>query len=51
MLEVADKLIDRLGDPASGVPAVDAARLRRFTLTERDALVRILRQRRGELAG
>jgi hypothetical protein len=51
MLEVADKLIDRLGDPASGVPAVDAARLRRFTLTERDALVRILRQRRGELEG
>ena len=51
MLEVADKLIDRLGDPTSGVPAVDAARLRRFTLTERDALVRILRQRRGELAG
>jgi aminopeptidase N len=49
MLEVADKLIDRLGDPTSGVPAVDAARLRRFTLTERDALVRILRQRRGEL--
>jgi aminopeptidase N len=51
MLEVADKLIGRLGDPTSGVPAVDAARLRRFTLTERDALVRILRQRRGELAG
>jgi aminopeptidase N len=51
MLEVADKLIERLGDPTSGVPAVDAARLRRFTLTERDALVRILRQRRGELAG
>ena len=51
MLEVADKLIDRLCDPTSGVPAVDAARLRRFTLTERDALVRILRQRRGELAG
>jgi hypothetical protein len=51
MLEVADKLIDRLGDPKSGVPAVDAARLRRFTLTERDALVRILRQRRGELEG
>jgi len=51
MLEVADQLIDRLGDPTSGVPAVDAARLRRFTLTERDALVRILRQRRGELAG
>ncbi len=49
MLEVADKLIDRLGDPTSGVPAVDAARLRRFTLTERDALVRILRQRRGGL--
>ena len=49
MLEVADKLIDRLGDPTSRVPAVDAARLRRFTLTERDALVRILRQRRGEL--
>jgi aminopeptidase N len=51
MLEVADKLIDRLGDPKSGVPAVDAARLRRFTLTERDALVRILRQQRGELEG
>lgn len=51
MLEVADQLIDRLGDPTSGVPAVDAARLRRFTLTERDALVRILRQQRGELAG
>ena len=51
MLEVADKLIDRLGDPTSGIPAVDAARLRRFTLTERDALVRILRQRRGELEG
>ena len=49
MLEVADKLIDRLGDPTSGAPAVDAARLRRFTLTERDALVRILRQRRGGL--
>jgi aminopeptidase N len=51
MLEVADKLIDRLGDPTSGVPAVDAARLRRFALTERDSLARILRQRRGELAG
>lgn len=51
LLEVADKLIDRLGDPMSGVPPVDAARLRRFTLTERDALVRILRQQRGELAG
>lgn len=51
LLEVADKLIDRLGDPKSGVPPVDAARLRRFTLTERDALVRILRQQRGELAG
>jgi aminopeptidase N len=49
MLEVADQLIDRLGDPRSAIPAVDAARLRRFTLTERDALVRILRQRRGEL--
>jgi len=51
MLEVADQLIDRLGDPRSAIPAVDAARLRRFTLTERDALVRILRQRRGELEG
>jgi hypothetical protein len=51
MLEVADNLVDRLGDPKSGIPAVDAARLRRFTLTERDALLRILRQRRGELAG
>ena len=51
LLEVADRLIDRLGDPNSVVPEVDAARLRRFTLTERDALVRILRQQRGELAG
>jgi len=51
MLAVADQLVARLSDPKSGIPAVDAARLRRFTLTERDALLRILRQRRGELAG
>ena len=51
MLDVADRLIDRIGDPRSGIPAVDAARLRRFTLTERDALVRVLRQRGVDLAG
>ena len=51
MLSVADQLVARLSDPESRIPAVDAARLRRFTLTERDALLRILRQRRGELAG
>ena len=51
MLAVADQLVARLSDPKSGIPAVDAARLRRFTLTERDSLLRILRQRRGELAG
>jgi aminopeptidase N len=51
MLAVADQLVARLSDPKSGIPAVDAARLRRFTLTERDSLLRILRQRRGGLAG
>jgi len=51
MLSVADQLVARLSDPKSEIPAVDAARLRRFTLTERDALLRVLRQRRGELAG
>ena len=50
MLAVADQLVARLGDPKSGIPAVDAARLRRFTLTERDALLRILRQRSGGLS-
>ena len=32
-------------DPAHAIPEVDAARLRRLGLTERDALQRILRQR------
>ena len=45
MIEVCDQLLARIADPASAIPAVDAARLRRFTLTERDTLVRIVRQR------
>ncbi len=45
MSAVADQLLARLEDPTSGIPAVDAARLRRFTLTERDSLMRVLRQR------
>ncbi len=46
MISVADQLLARIDDPKSGIPAVDAARLRRFTLTERDTLVRVARQRR-----
>jgi hypothetical protein len=45
MISVADQLLSRIADPKSGIPAVDAARLRRFTLTERDTLVRVARQR------
>ena len=45
MISVADQLLARIDDPKSGIPAVDAARLRRFTLTERDTLVRVARQR------
>ena len=47
MLAVADQLIARLSDKRSGIPPVDATRLRRFTLTERDGLVRVIRQRRA----
>lgn len=47
MLEVTDQVIATLDDPRRALPDVDAARLRRFTLTERDGLVRIVRQRRS----
>ena len=45
MTAVADQLLARLGAPNSKIPAVDAARLRRFTRTERDTLQRVIRQR------
>ncbi|MFM7782961.1 MAG: hypothetical protein ACKO8J_07820, partial [Candidatus Limnocylindrus sp.] len=47
MLEVTDQVIAILDDSKRALPEVDAARLRRFTLTERDGLVRIVRQRRS----
>ena len=45
MVSVADQMLARLDSPASAIPVVDAARLRRFMLTERDRLMRITRQR------
>ena len=44
-LTAANAFLARIDDPAQGIPEVDAARLRRLGLTERDALERILRQR------
>jgi hypothetical protein len=40
-----DAFLVNVNDPAHAIPEVDAARLRRLGLTERDALQRILRQR------
>ena len=45
MISVTDQLLARIDDPKSGIPAVDGARLRRFMLTERDTLMRVVRQR------
>ena len=44
MLSAIDQLLVNIADPAHGVPPVDAARLRRFALLERDGLIRVLRQ-------
>ena len=44
MLAAVDALLRNIADPAHGIPAVDAARLRRFALLERDGLIRVLRQ-------
>jgi hypothetical protein len=44
MLVAIDALLANIADPAHGIPAVDAARLRRFALLERDGLIRVLRQ-------
>jgi hypothetical protein len=44
MLAAVDALLTNISDPAHGIPTVDAARLRRFALLERDGLIRVLRQ-------
>jgi aminopeptidase N len=44
MLAAVDELLANIADPAHGIPPVDAARLRRFALLERDGLIRVLRQ-------
>jgi len=44
-LVAIDAFLVNVNDPAHAIPEVDAARLRRLGLTERDALQRILRQR------
>ena len=44
-LAAIDAFLVNVDDPAHAIPEVDAARLRRLGLTERDALQRILRQR------
>ena len=44
MLAAIDALLANIADPAHGIPPVDAARLRRFALLERDGLMRVLRQ-------
>ena len=44
MLVAVDALLANIADPAHGIPPVDAARLRRFALLERDGLIRVLRQ-------
>ena len=44
MLTAVDALLANIADPAHGIPPVDAARLRRFALLERDGLMRVLRQ-------
>ena len=44
MLTAVDALLKNIADPAHGIPPVDAARLRRFALLERDGLIRVLRQ-------
>ena len=44
MLAAVDALLTNISDPAHGIPRVDAARLRRFALLERDGLIRVLRQ-------
>lgn len=44
MLAAVDALLANIEDPAHGIPPVDAARLRRFALLERDGLIRVLRQ-------
>ena len=44
MLAAVDALLQNIADPIYGIPPVDAARLRRFALLERDGMVRVLRQ-------
>jgi len=44
MLTAVDALLANIADPTHGIPPVDAARLRRFALLERDGLIRFLRQ-------
>jgi aminopeptidase N len=46
----ATMALAQIEDPASTIPAVDGARLRRFALAERDSLERIIRQRRSGAA-
>jgi hypothetical protein len=46
MLGAVDALLANVEDPAHGIPPVDAARLRRFALLERDGLIRVLRQQK-----
>ena len=45
MLAAVDAWLETIADPANRLPPVDAARLRRFALLERDGLMRVLRQR------
>jgi hypothetical protein len=44
MLAAVDELLKNIADPVHGIPPVEAARLRRFALLERDGLIRVLRQ-------
>jgi len=44
MLSAIDSLLENIANPVHGIPAIDAARLRRFALLERDGLIRVLRQ-------
>jgi acyl-[acyl-carrier-protein] desaturase len=44
MRSAIDALLKNIADPVHGIPAIDAARLRRFALLERVGLIRVLRQ-------
>jgi hypothetical protein len=44
MRAAIDLLLENIASPTHEIPPVDAARLRRFALLERDGVMRVLRQ-------